>query len=418
MKKIFRSIVILLLHVEARLVIKRFRPRIIAITGSVGKTSTKEAIATLLSEHYRVGKSPKSYNSEIGLPLAILGIDSAWNSIWGWTMNLTRGFQRFFSRAPYPQILVLEMGVDRPGDFDLALTVVRPNTTVITAIGEVPVHVEFFDDPKGIAQEKSKMITCLDVQGTAILNADDPLVFALRSKTSARILTYGFSELADIKAVGYRLLIKNGKPNGITFKIEYSGKVMPFKILGVFGKHSVYTFLAAAAVGISENLNLIEIAEGCAQYTPPPGRLNAIDGLRGSFILDDTYNASPLAAYAALEVLAETPGKRKIVVLGDMLELGKFSGDEHRKVGDRASSVATVLVTVGIRTKVMDKSSQWFPTADEAAEFLKDFIQEGDVILIKGSQGMRMERVTLALMAHPDEAEQKLVRQDSHWKKR
>lgn len=416
-----KKIILFILTLEAKLVLRRFRPKIIAITGSVGKTSTKEAIGILLAQHFHVAKSPKSYNSEFGVPLAILGLESAWNSPVGWALNILRGAWRVISRSPYPAILVLEMGVDRPRDFDPILAYMRPNIAVVTAIGMVPVHVEFFQSPEAIADEKSKLVGALGEHGVAILNADDPLAFGMRKKTSAQVLSYGFGPEAAVRAVAYKMLIKKGKPDGVAFKIDHDGKTMPIQVPGIIGEQNVYALLAAAAVGITEGLNLIEISEGLMLFRPPAGRLRIIEGIRDTLIIDDSYNASPLATAAALHVLGDIPFGRKIAVLGDMLELGKYTTEEHKKIGTLAKEKADVVIAVGIRAKFMEEAGiahfYWFPNASIAADFLKKQITEGDVVLIKGSQGVRMEKITEALMAHPEDAPKLLARQENYWKK-
>jgi len=408
-----KKIVLFFIENEAKLVLRRFKPKIVSVTGSVGKTSTKEAIWTLLKEHFDVAKSPKSYNSDIGVPLAILGLENAWDSPAGWLINIFRGFWRVLSRAPYPEILVLEMGVDRPGDFDHVLKYVHPHTAVVTAIGRMPVHVEFFEGPEGVAEEKSKLVRILDEKDTAIFNLDDELASKMRDVTKAKVITYGFSESADVSAAAYKM-----SSHGLTFKIKYEGKTMPIKIDGVLGKQIVWTMLAAAAVGISEGLNLIEISESLPLIKPMPGRSRPIDGIRGSLIFDDTYNSSPLAVEAALEVLGEMKAKRKIAVLGDMLELGKFSADEHRRIGEKARSAADILFTVGIRARAMESATKSFSNSEEAAEHLHGFIETGDTILVKGSQSVRMEKIVEKIMLKPEEAKDLLVRQEPFWKNR
>src|SRR3989344_900684 len=278
MNSLLRTIILVLLKWEARLVPFSNKPFVVAITGSVGKTSAKEAIAVLLGEHFFIRKSPKSFNSDIGVPLAILGLENAWRSPQMWVRNLTQGLGRVFSRSLYPEVLVLEMGVDRPGDLDRLLSWVRPNSAVVTAIGKMPVHVEFFAGPEEVAAEKSKLVSAVSEDGIVILNADDKAVLNMRNLTSARVITYGFSKDADVRASQYRMLISNGKPHGISFKIDALGKTMPMKVEGALGEHAVFAFLAAAAIGIARDLNLIEISEGLAKYKAPPGRLMCITG--------------------------------------------------------------------------------------------------------------------------------------------
>ena len=422
MIKLFRAIVIFILRAEAKLVILRFKPIVIGVTGSVGKTSTKEAIATVLGEHFRVRKSQKSYNSEFGLPLTILGLDSAWSSPSGWIKNIMYGALRVFSRDEYPELLVLEMGVDRPGDVDKMLALIKPDIGVVTMIGDMPVHVEFFDGPDDVASEKAKLISAISKDGTAIINADDSRVFAMRDIAKGKILTYGFSRNAEVRASNVRMSLKKGRPDGMTFKIDYKDKSVSARVSGAIGEQSIYAFLAAASVGLAQGLNLIEIGEALLKYEHPPGRLHLLDGINNSLILDDTYNSSPLATFAALETLAKMPAKRRIAALGDMLELGKYTPEAHRMIGKRAAEVADVIIGVGVRAKFMDigdaKEFHWFAKSGEAADFLTHFVKEDDVILIKGSQGVRMEKVTKALLLYQEDSSRVLVRQEDHWQTR
>ncbi|OGZ56183.1 MAG: hypothetical protein A3J04_00865 [Candidatus Ryanbacteria bacterium RIFCSPLOWO2_02_FULL_47_14] len=421
MTAIFKKIIFIILRLEAALVLRRHRPLIIGITGSVGKTSTKETIGTLLAQFYSVRKSPKSYNNEIGVPLTVLDLPNAWHSTSGWLANIFMGAVRIISRAPYPEILVLEMGVDRPGDISALLSWIKPDIAVVMPIGSVPVHVEYFSGPDDIAREKGKLVASVPPAGHVVLNSDDERVYNMRKLSEAAVITYGTGKNAVVRGFGYHLLLRSGIPYGFSFKLEYDWKTMPIKVEGFIGAHNMTALLAAASVGIVRGLNLIEIAEGLSHVKSPPGRLNVIEGKKKTLLIDDSYNASPLATRAAIEVLASVPAKRKITALGDMLELGKYTVEEHKKLGTYAAEIADVVIAVGMRAKFMESSNakyfKWFSNSDEAARFLADFIEEGDVILIKGSQGARMEKIVHALMANPEQAESLLVRQEKYWKK-
>lgn len=405
---------------EAQMVLKRHRPKVIGITGSVGKTSTKDAVSMLLGQFYDARQSPKSFNSELGLPLTVLGLKNKWHSPVGWLMNIIQGAWLIISRGKYPELLVLEMGVDRPGDFDKTLSWIKPDTAVVTAIGDVPVHVEFFQGPEGVAREKGKLVAALKSSGTAILNADDERVMKLAGRTSAKVITYGMRDGAMVRGSGYRMLVRAGNPYGMTFKLDHDGKTMPVKVEGTIGEQNMYSLLAAAAVGVSHNLNLIEIGEGLSRYKGPPGRLSLIPGANKSLIIDDSYNASPLAVSAALKMLFEIKAPRKIAVLGDMLELGKYTADEHRKVGIMAAKAADIVIAIGMRAKYIEtndiKAYHWFVNSTEAAKYTASIIREGDVVLVKGSQGVRCEKVVEAIMRNPRDAKDLLVRQESYWK--
>lgn len=407
---------------EAKIAIRRFKPRIVGVTGSVGKSSTKEAIAAVLGSRFNVRKSMKSYNSELGLSLAVLDLETAWHSPLGWMKNLWAGLKVFWGKK-FPEVLVLEMGVDRPNDLDRLLKVAKPNIGVVTMLGFIPVHVEFFPGPEDVVREKSKIIKAVPASGKAILNRDDEICWDMRELTGAAVISYGFSENADISASNYKI-----SDDGISFKVSMDGANVPVRLHGAYGKQHVYAALAAIAVGSAFDMNLIEMSEALSLYKSPPGRLKMIEGLKGTRILDDSYNASPLAVTAALDVLESLQAKRKIVVLGDMLELGKHTVPQHKAVGQEIAKVADHLITVGPRTKftaeealahgMTEKKIASFSTSREAAKYLEDLIKEGDLILVKGSQSMRMERVSEALMAHPEEAFGLLARQDDFWKKK
>ncbi|MDP3934997.1 MAG: Mur ligase family protein [Candidatus Giovannonibacteria bacterium] len=415
-----KKIITKILALEAKLALKKHKPKIIGITGSVGKSSAKEAAAAVLESRFNVRKSVKSYNSELGMALAILGLKTAWNNPIGWIKNIILGFKEIFTKN-FPKILVLEMGVDRPRDFDRLLKIARPDIGIITALGEIPVHVEFFAGPEEIAGEKSKLIKNLPPDGWVILNFDDKKVWEMKLKTGANVLSFGFGAGADILASNYKI-----SEDGLSFKIDYKGSSVPVRLKNIFGKHSAYAALSAAAVGIIFEMNLIEISEALSKYQSPPGRLRLIPGIKNSLILDDSYNASPLATEAALNTLKELEATRKIVAFGDMLEIGKFTIEAHKAVGEKAAKIADYFVTVGPRAKfsaeealahgMSKKQIASFSESREAALHLKELIKEGDLILVKGSQSMRMELITEELMAHPEEVKILLARQDEFWK--
>ncbi|MBI4059526.1 UDP-N-acetylmuramoyl-tripeptide--D-alanyl-D-alanine ligase [Candidatus Giovannonibacteria bacterium] len=421
MKELLKKIVIAVLTWEARQILKKYKPRIVAITGSVGKTSAKDAIAKVLEYTLRVRKSQKSYNSEFGVPLAIIGAESGWSSPLKWLEAIWRGIKVILFEKNYPKILVLEVGADRPGDIRKIRSWLNPDVAVITALAETPVHVEFFSGPEEVWREKAELVKNLGPQSTAILNFDDEEVAKMRDKTSARILTFGLTEGADIKGAAYGIFFQDNAPAGIEFEIEG----LHVKILNALGKHQALAALAAIAVGKVFDIKLEDAAEALSLYSAPLGRLKLIKGIKDALILDDTYNSSPKAALAALEVLDEISAKRKVAVLGDMLELGKHTITEHRRIGELAANKIDLLITVGIRakffaegaTKAGFKKKQVLSFGDSpgAARELEKIIEKGDLILIKGSQGMRMEKITEAIMSEPERAPELLCRQDEAW---
>lgn len=424
MKKLLQ----LFLSLLARLMLRRYKPTIVCITGNVGKTSTKEAVFAVVSSSFSTRKSEKNYNNEIGVPLTILGIRSGGKNIVLWGIQCARACAKL-AWTNYPKVLVLEMAVDRPGDMEYLLSIVTPTIAVFTSMGEIPVHVENFVSAQAMAKEKMKLAHAVEKSGYVIVNDD---VTAWKEiKTKGTIVRYGVAPDADVKIYTpeYRFSTEDGVPVpiGITFKMEYKGSLVPFRLDGTFGMASgTYAAAAACAVGMVLEMNLVEVAAALQSYMPPNGRLKLIEGLKGSYILDDTYNASPASMDVALEALHALPAERKIAVLGDMLELGKFTEDAHRAAGKKAVSVCGILVTVGERMRfaadeakahgfIENKNLFSFDTAEEAGKYMVSAIQEKDLVVVKGSQGMRMEYVVKDIMAHPERAEELLVRQDKKW---
>jgi len=434
MKKIAKKIITKILRAEASAVLKKYKPKIIAVIGSVGKTSTKDAVYEVFARKFFVRKSAKSFNSEIGIPLTVFGCDNAWYDPIGWIKILWSGLALILWRHKYPEWLILEIGVDRPGDMKQAASWIHPDMLIVTRFAEVPVHVEYFSSPEALIAEKSLMLRSLKKDGLLVLNHDDEKVLALKEKWQGKLKTYGFEDGSNVLASHLSVLygeddLERKLPAGILFRINTGGQSAPVRIYGTMGKTAAYAGSAAAAVGLCAGINVLDISEGLAKIAPPVGRMRIIPAIKKALIIDDSYNASPVAMNAALESLRElqTFGK-KIAVLGDMLELGKYSKEEHRKVGTHAASFCNVLVTVGIRARFIadaaldvgmsEENIYQFDTAQEAGKYLEKIIDDGDVVLVKGSQGVRMERAVEEIMAEPEKKDELLVRQGEVWEKK
>jgi len=415
--------------------LRRFKPRVVGVTGSVGKTSTKEAIYAVLSSKFQARKNEKNYNNEIGLPLAILGLESGGKSIWRWVLIFLQAVQIvFFSRRKnYPEILILEIGADRPGDIKYLVDFLKPEVGVVTSIGIS--HLEFFKSKKNIAREKSYLVKFLKKEHLAVLNWDDEETRGMAEQLKAKKISYGFSKEAAVRAsdifFGYEKAKDQfgadiSKIKGISFKLSYDGTTLPVRLLYSVGQPQIYAVLAAVAVGIHFNMNLVEITEALKNFRPPVGRLNLIDGIKNTVIIEDSYNSVPQSAIAALEVLEKIQARRKIAVLGDMLELGEETEKGHREVGKKAAEIADILVAVGEKAKFiadeaekggLDKGKIFcYNDSSEAKIPIQNMLQEGDVILIKGSQGMRMERISEEIIRCPQDAGKLLPRQTAEWK--
>lgn len=427
MKAFIRHIITLIIEAEAKLVLRKYRPKIIAVTGSVGKTSTKDAIFAVVGEVLVARKSAKSFNSEIGLPLTILGLENGWSSMILWLKNIIKGALLIVTRAHYPKWLVLEVGADKPGDIKRVASWIVPDIVVITRFGDVPVHVEFFKSPEELFEEKANLVKALHSNGMLILNADDERVLTLRDKTKAKSITYGLNEGAMFRASNTQIAYEDGLPIGMTFKLEYDNNVFPVTMRGVLGLQSMYSALAALSLGVYLKLNIVDMVGRLSAHMSPPGRMRVIPGIKGTTIIDDTYNSSPIAAEAAVRTLEsiETKGK-KIAVLGDMLELGKFTTEEHKKLGVQTGRFADLIIAIGPRAKYIvegaldsgmsEKNIIEFDDSRLAGKYLETVVRKGDIVLVKGSQGIRMERTVEEIMAEPQRAKEILVRQDEEWK--
>lgn len=432
MIRFFKDIVLWLLTYEAKLALRKYKPRIVAVVGSVGKTSAKDAIYATLSKKYFVRKSEKSFNSELGIPLTILGCPTGWRNPLKWVENLFDGLILLLTRQKYPEWLILEVGADRPGDIGAVAAWLSVDIVVMTRLPDVPVHVEFFDSPQEVIEEKAKIFKALKEDGIFMGNADDPEVMALRSRVREKILTFGIAEDADIRACDFSVLFEKenqGFPVGISAALDCGTDKVPVSVMGTIGSHTILSSLAGYAVGKTLGVDPKTMGEALSAYVPPPGRMRLIRGLKDTLIIDDTYNASPAATIAALEGLRlATTAKRKIAVLGDMLELGKYAAAKHREAGTAAAEICDLLITVGFRARdiadgalaagIPEQKILQFEDASVAGKELEKMLEPGDCILIKGSQSMRMEKTVEEIMLEPERAEELLVRQEPEWKRR
>ncbi|MDA3840185.1 MAG: Mur ligase family protein [Patescibacteria group bacterium] len=424
-----RKILQFILKIIAKLVLKKYKPKIIGVTGSVGKTTTKEAVFTVLSKKYRVGKSLKNYNNEIGLPLSILGFESPGKNILSWFFLFLEGFRMLTKKDKfYPEILVLEMGVDRPGDMDYLNKILKCDIGVITNVGMS--HIEYFGTIDKIKREKAKIITNLNKKGLAVINYDNEKSREIISLSKEKVISYGFDERADVRAEELRFKFdnKNSGFSGINFKLRYKGSVVPVFMNGSIGYHLVYASLVASIVGREFGMNLLEISEALRDFKSPKGRLNILEGINDSVLIDDTYNSSPQSSLKAIETLSEIESEegRKIVILGDMLELGDESDEEHYKIGwNIAKYKIDTLLCVGEFAKnicsgalkgKMNKTQVFhFESQKDLVEHVESKIEEGDLVLVKGSQGARMEKIVKILLKNKEQSTEFLVRQDEDW---
>lgn len=422
--EIMKTLIIKLLHSLTRSVLKKYHPTIIAITGSVGKTATKEAVFAVLATKFRVRKNTGNYNTEIGLPLTVLGSLPPGRSPFKWLGVFGHGLKMVLSRQDYPEMLVLEMGADKPGDIGELLEVVEPKVGIITAIA--PTHTEQFGSLAGVAKEKGKLFKAINKDGWIVVNQDDPEVVSLAENCKAQVVTYGLETETETTVRAAEISPSRSQDVstgivGVSFKLIINGTVTPVLLSGVVGSHQVYPALAAAGVAQIFGVHMVAVAEGLGRLTPMPGRMRVLPGIKRTVVIDDTYNASPLATLAALNAIVALRGdSRKFAVLGDMLELGPLSEEEHKKVGQAvAKHKFDVLITVGERSRDIARAAKEsgmsedyifsFSNTDEAGRFIQNRLEPGDIVLIKGSRGMRMEKVVKEIMAEPERAVELLV---------
>lgn len=393
-----------ILRVLAKWTLAKYGPSVIGVTGTVGKTSTKEAVYAVVKNIRSMRASSGNFNNEIGLPLTILG---SWPRIAGklfWVRVILASLWRLAVRGKYPEVLVLEYAADRPGDLRYLLEITRPQIGIVTAVGDIPVHVEFYSGPDAVAREKARLIEALPAQGFAMLNFDDEAVLGMRERTRSHVMTFGFGEGADVRVTNFENRSENGRPAGIAFKLEYGGNFVPVRVDDAFGKAQAYAAAAAALVGIAFGMNLVKISEALGSLVAPPQRMKIMAGVKKSYIIDDSYNASPMAMRAAIEAVRSLPRKaRKIAVLGDMLEIGKYTIEAHEMMGRYVAKGFHALVTVGPRAKFiaeeackmrMPKSRIFaFDNAEEAGKKVQELLKQGDVVLVKGSRAMHLEKV-------------------------
>jgi UDP-N-acetylmuramoyl-tripeptide--D-alanyl-D-alanine ligase len=349
---------------------RRFEPLVVGITGSIAKTSTKEAVATVLAATRTTLKTEGNQNNEIGLPLALLRL------------------------GPQHEAAVLEMGMYVSGEIADLAAMARPSIGVVTAVQ--PVHLSRIGTIEAVERAKGELLEALPADGTAILNADDLIVTGMDRRTPARAVRYGFADSADVRAVD----VASAGTAGMRFRLRAPAGERDVTI-PTLGRLSVHNAAAGAAVGLAAGLDLDAIAGALARGWAAPHRVELVR-LRGVTVIDDSYNASPGSATAALELLAGLPGRR-VAVLGEMLELGDAHESGHRAVGEAAGGIVELLVVVGADARgIVDGAVEagldparihHVPDVDEALDVLPPRLRDGDVVLVKASRGIELDRL-------------------------
>ncbi|MGN6565919.1 MAG: UDP-N-acetylmuramoyl-tripeptide--D-alanyl-D-alanine ligase [Thermomicrobiales bacterium] len=355
---------------------RKFTIPVVGITGSVGKSSTKELAAGVLGTRLKVLKSPKSYNNEFGLPLSVLLIE------------------------PETEVAVLEMGTYGPGELTALSRIAQQTIAAVTNIGYT--HLERMGTREVIAQAKGELVAALPLDGVAVLNGDDPRVRPMAELTQARTIFYGQGGACALRATD---VVDHGLA-GLSFNLIWQDETERLDHVPLRGAHSVYTALATAGIALAVGLPFADVVEGLRREHASV-RLVVVPGRNGATIIDDSYNAAPESALAALAILAATPSRRRLAVLGDMLELGAYEEEGHRIVGRRVAELVDELLTIGPRARIIADEARRsglpanaiasFDRKDEVVAALAPHLGEGDTVLIKGSRGLALEDVVTAL---------------------
>lgn len=403
--------------------IKKHKSFIIAITGSVGKTTTREAIYAVLSSKYEVKRNLKNYNNLLGVSMTILGLPVPYD-IAG-KVSFIKAFVYFvLGFHKMPSHFVLEYGADKPDDIDKLASNFRPDVAIVTAIGDTPVHVANYPSIDAVAHEKANIIRHLKSDGLAILNKDDKRVLAMSVLTDATKYFYGRDQILDSK-----FLTDDGSRLGRHAIVRHGGLNLEFNMYNIISEHQVMDLIPAVVIGDMLGIGREEIKLSLESYRFPSGRMALLEGIKNSILIDDTYNASPLSTAEALKTFAEIKkvmvDRRDLAYLGEMKELGEYGPEEHYKIGQLAGEICDELIAVGddnaihfirgFKSTAPDKKSSIFQKSSEASEYAIRNIREGDLVLIKGSQSVRMEFIVKALLQDKATASRVLVRQTSDW---
>ncbi len=386
----------------------KYKPKIVGITGSIGKSSAKQAVFAVLSDQLNVRAASKNYNNEFGVPLTVIGVESPGKNPFKWMAVFWHAFALLAARHAYPQALVLEMGIDRPGDMDVLLGLAKPNVAVLTGVGIS--HLQYFENAQQLFDEKAKIFKFLKSSDTAVINADNKNYEAAKAKAAgngAKVISYGSSAGADVRIMEYKTEKSAEGYWGTSVRMSYKGDERTIFLPDVLGYSHASAAACGVAVGIAFAMKFEESVAALHKYEAQPGRMQILAGKGGSAVIDDTYNAAPDSMAAALTELQNFPASKKIAILGDMLELGAAEKSEHELIADKIlASKTDACILVGQRMKfAMQRlqqfgysKAQWVADSNAAALLARQYDQSDCAILVKGSRGIKMEKAVHALV--------------------
>lgn len=407
----------------SRKVLNKYQPTVIGIGGSVGKTLTKEVVASVIELKFKTGKTIGSFNTELGVMGIILtrggDIDMSkyyyWSSVKKiifWIKVIIKGIILLFKQCEYPEFLVLELGEDKPGDIDYLVNIVKPKIGIITAMGEIPAHVGFYNSPEQSIAENAILVNSLPSNGLAILNADDENVINMKY-SSDKMISFSMNKKSDYKVEKVDLYIQQKENNdilnhGIKFSINNKNFILP----NALAKHQVYAFIIGTIMADHFNIDLDKVVNKYKNFILPGQRMSLKQGTEGYIIIDDSYNSSPIAAKAALTTLNSYTSKlnsisgsqkRRVAILGDMLELGKYGKSSHHQLGENVVNNADLLLTVGklsdniaigaIKKGFLKENIYSFENVISLKEKINDYITPNDIVLVKASRSIDLKQI-------------------------
>ncbi|MCL4358244.1 MAG: Mur ligase family protein [Patescibacteria group bacterium] len=394
-----RKIIIVSLRFWSKLILFKYKPKIIALTGSAGKSSAKELLYLILKEKYYVFRNHASLNNEIGVPLTILLID--WRpgrSLKNWLNVFKQGLKLFFCSIPYPKILIIETGVEHPNDMGYLLSLIKPEVGVFTALGDQPAHLQFFPTIESLVDEKGILIQRLAKTGLAILNRDDKRIWSLREKTAATVFSFGFDQKADA-------IVKNvsvGVKNGLDFELTlFNQEQIELNFKNSVNESLALNAAATCLIGNWFGLTPLKMKESFAGFQDLPGRLKLFRPPGQNFlIIDDSYNASPISYQKLIGTVKKLPG-RKIAVFGDVLEADSAAEKIHRQIAQTADDIFETVVLIGPRLKLF--AAPIFQHAkilifepnqfDQIHADLIEILQPDDLIIFKAARAFHLEKL-------------------------
>ncbi len=397
----------------ARRILQKHKPMVIGVTGSVGKSTAKEMIFVVLENDFQVRKSEKNYNNEIGIPLAIIGASGKKKNIRQWLKVLIKGVALILLPNQYPEILILELAADKAGDIKYFCDFIPVDIGVLTNVGIS--HLEKFKTKENIFKEKIYLLQ--QAKELAIYNADNIKDNKIKKIIKSQIKSYGFQIGADLQIVdNWYYYTPDELLRGMEFKLKYKNKIISGRLNNIIGRPYLYGVMPALIIADYFKLNLKKVLQNLENFPAMPGHISLMTGIKNTIIIDDTYNSAPASVEEALKVIKSIKARRRIVVLGDMLELGKEEQKAHQKIGEQVGELREVVfVAVGERMKLavegfkvklqkkeikrvkINSKVRWFATSEQAGNFLEQNVMEKDVILVKGSRGMKMEKIVIKL---------------------